>query len=204
MNLDNVIVRLRQACPSFASRVAGAAEFSALPPSAKVALPAAFVIPMDDQAGDQESGNRYRQSITDRIAVVVVLDNSEDRRGQASSASVHALRAELWQALLLWPPGSEYDGLVYEGGRGLQMDAARLYYQFEFSAESEIGVEDTAQPGMKAVLPHLASIHVRADVIDPMVDPNNVPGQNHNPAQPNPRRTGPDGRIEAGVNIALE
>jgi hypothetical protein len=37
-----------------------------------------------------------------------------------------------------------------------------------------------------------------------MVDPNNVPGQNYNPAQPNPRRTGPDGRIEAGVNIALE
>ena len=73
MNLDSVITRIRQACPSFALRVAGAAEFSALPANAKVALPAAFVIPMDDQAGDQESGNRYRQAITDRIAVVVVL-----------------------------------------------------------------------------------------------------------------------------------
>lgn len=204
MNLDSVITRLRQACPGFANRVAGAAEFSSLTPNAKVAVPAAFVIPSSDQVGDQESGNRYRQSLVDRIAVVVVLDNSADRRGQAASGDVHTMRAELWQALLLWPPGPEYDGLIYEGGQILQMDAARLYYQFEFSAESEIGVEDTAQPGMVAALPQLQSIHVRADVLNPMVDPNNVPGQNHNPAQPNPRRTGPDGRIEAGVNIELE
>jgi len=204
MNIDNVIVRLRQACPNFANRVAGAAEFAALSPNAKVAVPAAFVIPANDQAGDQESANRYRQVITDRIAVVVVLDNTADRRGQAAVTTVHGIRAELWRALLLWPPGPEYDGLVYEGGQSLQMDAARLYYQFEFSAESEISVEDTAQPGMKEALPHLASIHVRADVIDPMFDPNNVPGQNYDPAQPNPRTAGPDGRAEAGADIPLE
>lgn len=204
MNLDSVITRIKQKCPSFAQRVAGAAEFAALPENAKVAMPAAFVVPLDDQAGEQLSANRYRQEIVDRIGVVVLLDNTADRRGQAAAASVHSVRAELWQALLLWPPGTEYDGLVYEGGQALDMDAARLWYQFEFSAAAELGVEDTAQPGMVAALPQLQSIHVRADVLNPMVDPNNVPGQNHNPAQPNPRRTGPDGRIEAGVNIALE
>lgn len=204
MNLDNVIERIRTTCPSFAHRVAGAAEFAALPQNAKVALPAAFVIPMDDRAGDQESMNRYRQSLIDRVAVVMVLDNSADRRGQAAATTVHNLRAELWRSLLLWPPGPEYDGLMYEGGQGLLMDGARLYYQLEFAAETEIGVEDTAQPGMKEALPRLASIHVRADVIDPMFDPNNVPGQNYDPAQPNPRTTGPDGRAEAGADIALE
>ena len=204
MNLDNVIERIRATCPSFAQRVAGAAEFAALPQNAKVALPAAFVIPMDDRAGEQESQNRYRQALTDRVAVVMVLDNSADRRGQAAVTTVHSLRAELWRSLLLWPPGPEYDGLIYEGGQGLLMDGARLYYQLEFAAETELDVQDTAQPCMVAALPRLQSIHVRADVLNPMVDPNNVPGQNHNPAQPNPRRTGPDGRIEAGVNIAVE
>ena len=140
----------------------------------------------------------------DRIAVVVVLDNAGDRRGQAAVTTVDGIRAELWRALLLWPPGSEYDGLIYDGGQMLQMDAARLYYQFEFSAETEIGVEDTAQPAIKAGLPHLSRIDVRADALNPMVDPNNVAGQHHNPAQPNPRKQGPDGRIEAGVNIPLE
>lgn len=203
MNLDSVIARIRQACPSFALRVAGAAEFAALPQNAKVALPAAFVIPMDDQAGEQESQNRYRQVLTDRVAVVVVLDNSADRRGQAAVTTVDGIRAELWRALLLWPPGPEYDGLFYEGGQGLQMDAARLYYQFEFSAVSELGVEDTAQPGMKAALPRLAGVDVRTDVLNPMVDPNNVPGQQYNPEQPNPRTIGPDGRAEAGATIDL-
>lgn len=203
MNLDNVIERLRATCPSFGQRVAGAAEFAALPQNAKVALPAAFVIPMDDRAGEQESQNRYRQALTDRVAVVMVLDNSADRRGQAAAAEVHSLRAEVWRALLLWPPGPEYDGLFYEGGQGLLMDAARLYYQLEFAAETELGVEDTAQPGIVAGLPRLAGIDVRADVINPQVDPNNVPGQHHNPAQPNPRTEGPDGRIEAGATIDL-
>lgn len=204
MNLDNVIERIRATCPSFAQRVAGAAEFAALPQNAKVALPAAFVIPMDDRAGEQESQNRYRQALTDRVAVVMVLDNSADRRGQAAVTTVHSLRAELWRSLLLWPPGPEYDGLIYEGGQGLLMDGARLYYQLEFAAETELDVEDTAQPGMKEALPHLAGIHVRADVIDPMFDPNNVPGQNYDPAQPNPRTAGPDGRAEAGADIPLE
>ena len=204
MNLDNVIERIRATCPSFAQRVAGAAEFAALPQNAKVAVPAAFVIPMDDRAGEQESQNRYRQALTDRVAVVMVLDNSADRRGQAAVTTVHSLRAELWRSLLLWPPGPEYDGLIYEGGQGLLMDGARLYYQLEFAAETELDVEDTAQPGMKEALPRLASIHVRADVIDPMFDQNNVPGQNYDPAQPNPRTAGPDGRAEAGADIPLE
>lgn len=203
MNLDNVIARLRATCPSFGQRVAGAAEFAALPQNAKVTLPAAFVIPMDDRAEAQESMNRYRQALTDRVAVVMVLDNTADRRGQAAVTTVHSLRTEVWRSLLLWPPGPEYDGLFYEGGQGLQMDAARLYYQLEFAAETELGVEDTAQPGMVAGLARLESVHARADVIDPQVDPNNVPGQHYNPQQPNPRTGGPDGRVEAGLNIDL-
>lgn len=191
MNLNNVIARMRTACPSFQGRVAGAAEFAALPANAKVALPAAFVIPAADQAGEQASLNRYRQTIVDRIAVVVVLNNSADRRGQAASAEIHDVRAEVWRALLLWQPGPEYDGLVYEGGQGLEMDAARMYYQFEFSAEAELGIEDTAQPGMVEQMPQLAGIDVRADVIDPMYDPNLA-------------SQGPDGRIEAGADINLE
>lgn len=203
MNLDNVISRIQQQCPSFAGRVAGAAEFAVLLQQADEGLPAAYVIPQGDLIDEQDSVNRYRQTLTDSVAVVVVLDRGADPRGQAAISSIPGIRAELWQALLLWPPGAEYDGLFYKGGKSLQMDATRLFYQFEFSAVAELVVEDTAQPEMKAELPKLQAIDVRADVRSPMFDPNNLPGQNHNPAQPNPRTSGPDGRIEAGVNLVI-
>ena len=194
MNLDLVIQALRARCPSFATRIAGAAQFKALPEAAQLAVPAAFVVPLDDAVEPNQSQNGYRQPLRDSFAVVVALSNGVDERGQAAAATVHTLRKELWQALLGWQPEADYDGIVYEGGQLLALDRARLWYQFEFAAGFEIGSDDvgnveTWQAQELAALPLLEEVKFTLDAYDP-ADPNVAPH-------------GPDGRPEAEAVVSI-
>lgn len=194
MNLDLVIQALRLRCPSFDGRVAGAAQFKLLPEAAALAVPAAFVVPLDDGAEPNRSANGYRQSVRDSFAVILALANTADERGQASAGSVHTLRKELWRALLGWQPEADYDGIVYESGQLLAIDRARLWYQFEFSAGFEIGSDDigtveTWQAQELAALPLLGEVKFTLDAYDP-ADPNIAPH-------------GPDGRPEAEAVVTI-
>ena len=188
MDLTPIVAAVRQRCPSFADRVAGAAEYTAAQASTALALPYAFVIPLDDTAGESMSENTLRQPLTDAFAVVVAVSNVADPRGQAGTAAVEALRRELWSALLGWQPGPEYDAVRYQGGSLQALDRARLWYQFEFEAETAIGPEDGWQGDIDA-LPHLDQVVISVDVIDPMADPNL-------------QAPGPDGRVEHSVDIS--
>lgn len=183
MDLETIIGALRTRCPTFGNRVAGAAQFKLLPESAALAVPCAFVIPLDDSPGNARAQNSVRQALTDSFAVVVAASNVADERGQGAVDQVHAIRAVLWAALLGWQPSADYDGIVYEGGSIVSMDRARLWYQFEFSADMEITPEDGWQDTELAGLPHFDGANINIDVIDPMADPN-------------VQYPGPDGRIE--------
>ena len=187
MDLTPVVAAVRQRCPSFASRVAGAAEYTAALSATALPVPFAFVIPLDDSAGESQSENTLRQALTDSFAVVVAVSNVSDERGQAGTAAVSTLRRELWAALLGWEPGPAYGALHYQGGSLRDLDRARLWYQFEFGAETAIGPEDGWQGDIDA-LPDLDQVVISVDVIDPMVDPQ---------LQPH----GPDGRIEHAVDL---
>lgn len=182
MKLEIIIQALRERCPSFANRVGGAAQFKLLPESAALPVPCAFVVPLDDNPEDNKSQNQVRQALTDSFAVVVALSNVADERGQGAAHEVDDLRSELWSALLGWRPAEEYDGIAYEGGSVISLDRARLWYQFEFSAETEISPENGWQNTELAGLPHFDGANFRADFIDI--------------ADPNLAWPGPDGRIE--------
>ena len=182
MQLEIIIQALRERCPGFAGRVGGAAGFKELEESSALPVPSAFVIPLDDNPMDNKSLNNVSQELTDSFAVIVAVSNTLDERGQAAHSSVCDLRAELWSALLGWCPDATYNGITYEGGTLLRMNRARLWYQFEFGAEMEIGPEDGWQETELAGLPHFDQANFRADFIDP--------------ADPNLQSPGPDGRIE--------
>lgn len=183
MDIDNIIAALRARCPSFANRVAGAAQFKMLPESAAMAVPCAFVLPLDDSPDPPASPNMVRQFLEEGFAVVVAIDNTVDERGQAGSHTVQSLRAELWRALLGWQPTAQHNGISYSGGNLLQLDRARLWFQFEFAAGFEIGPEDGWQEGHIEGLPPLQEVGIQVDVIDPIADAN-------------VKFPGPDGRIE--------
>jgi len=184
MKLSNVIAALRTRCPSFEGRIAGAAEFKALSENGKMRLPAAYVIPTEDAAAEQKSLTDYWQNVTEGFAVVVVLDNTRDQRGQAASYdAVHDIRAELWKALLGWQPEENGGPVYYAGGQLLDMDRARLYYQFEFSMLLEITEDDTRQQQDLNTLDEFRTMGIDIDFIDP--------------------GDGPDGNIEHHLEINL-
>lgn len=190
MNITTLIDALKTRCvASFGGRVAGAAEYKRLSDVANLVMPAAYVIPLDDNAGAKDSQNGYSQTITDSFAVIVVLSNTPDERGQGSITAIEPLRAVLWGALLGWRPDTFYGPITYEGGQLLDLDRARLYYQFEFSAQTEITEADTWQGATNAALGAFTEMKIELDAIDPR--------------DPNLAATGPDGTIEATVLIQV-
>ncbi|CNF16163.1 Uncharacterised protein [Yersinia rohdei] len=168
MKLSLVIAALRLRCPSFEERVSGAAEYKPIPDTSKMKLPSAWVIPLDDNVGEQKSKTDYWQDLTDGFAVIVVLDNTPDQRGQkAAFDAVDSIRAELFKALLGWEPESCYDPIQYDGGNLLDMNRAHLYYQYDFSATRDIRVEDTHQWDDLQQLEELERIMVDVDFMTP-------------------------------------
>jgi hypothetical protein len=188
MNLNIVISHLRTYCPSFANRVAGAARFKLIDETASLDVPHAFVIPLDDNPDDPMSLNDVRQKLVESFAVIVAVSNVPDERGQNAVNNAHdSIRAELWRALLGWQPDKTiYRGISYQGGNLLDLDRSRLWYQFDFCTEMQIGPDDGWQGVELAALPHFDGLKIEVDDIDPAADPNlSYPG--------------PDGRIEHTV-----
>ncbi len=188
-----IVEALKTRCAAqFAGRVAGAAEFQQLEPAAKLTLPAAYVIPLDDTAEPNQSSNGYRQTIRDTFAVIVVLSNVADELGKASVSQVLPIRNALFAALLSWKPDGEHGEIEYEGGQLLGVDRDRLYYQYEFSCETQISEADTYQGISNAALPAFEGVHVDVDMTQPF-DPNRVGAG----------ETGPDGTIDASLTVEI-
>lgn len=174
MKLSLIIDALRNRAPSFDGRVAGAAEFQALELNAKMKLPAAYVIPTGDTVGAQESQTDYYQVVNEGFAVVVVLDNRRDLRGQkAAFDAVDSIRAELFAAILGWEPDDDTHPISYDGGQVVEMNRAALYYQFDFTAERELTEADTRQAVDLAALTPLETVTIDVDLIDPGNGPDN-------------------------------
>ncbi|MDP3088865.1 MAG: hypothetical protein Q8M99_11850 [Methylotenera sp.] len=177
---------------TFVGRIAGAAEFAVLSPDAKLSLPCAYVIPLDDQAQPNNSDNGYSQIVRDGFAVIVVLSNEADELGKSSIAQVIPVRNVLNAALLSWAPDSEHGPIEYDGGQLLDVDRARLYYQFEYASETQITESDTYQAIVNAALPAFTGLHLDVDMTAPF-DPNRVVVG----------ATGPDGTIDASIVLAI-
>jgi len=191
VNLNLIIDQLRQHCPSFGGRVAGAAEYKGLTETANLPTPSAYVIYMDDEVQGEGSLNETRQMLVEGFAVIVCVSNVPDERGQSAvNLAHHTMRAELWAALLGYQPDKTiYNGVFYQGSNLLPAkDRARLWMRFDFAAEMQIGPEDGWQAVDLAALPHFDGMNVKVDDIDPAADPNI-------------KYPGPDGRIEHEFNI---
>ncbi|MDK9373432.1 hypothetical protein QQF54_08695 [Lelliottia sp. V106_10] len=177
MDLRKIILALRERVPDFGTRVSGAAEFRPLAEVGKLALPAAYVIPLHDETEEQKSQTDYWQFCTDGFSVVVALDNRLGELGLESvDDAVHIVRRKLWRALLGWSPSEEYTrGIEYRGGVLLDMNRAILYYKFDFQATFEILPEDTWHQQELDDLPWLETVHIDVDLIDPGAGPDGHP-----------------------------
>ena len=180
MNLPDIIAHLRAACPTLGNRVAGAAEYERANDEGFLDLPAAYVVPEDMAAGPNENIAGLFQRITERVAVIVVFDNStdlpNDRRGQGATELYYPMKLELFAALGNWRPPSiagDVDprasrGMYLVSGEYLASDRARLAYQWLFALD----VQFTDADGWQAATDPLEQVDVQtpAPVIEALID----------------------------------
>lgn len=186
MRLSPIVEALRVRCPSFGTRVFGLAEYAAMDGVTMPELPAAFVVPLDEQVRNLSWGTKVRAEIFERFGVVVGLTQS-DPRGQAAHDSLHDIRAELWAGIVGWRMDADAGPFAPDGGEPVEMDRSRFLYQYDFA---RVIAMDSGTDGYRPVLDDFAQTGFRIDAIDP--------------ADPNLAQPGPDGRIEAGGDWPVE
>jgi len=179
MKITPILTQLREQCPALANRVAAGSDL------ATAQAPCAYVLPINDLAGASSAQNATRQSIRDRFEVTLMLDSTDVA---LALDQLHDLRAELWRALVGFKPGDDYTGIEYDGSELVSLNGGRLLYRLCFFAEFQLGRNLASQPAEswhERELDGLSSFTgatVRVDAIDP--------------ADPNLKRPGPDGRVE--------
>ena len=157
MILGPTIEQLRAQCPVFGGRVAGAADFQLglKNYNENMALPAAYVVPLAQEAEPNQVMTGYIQILEKTVAVVVELDATPDRRGQDPTMQYDEIEQQLIGALALWSPEPcrvpNKQGYQVRGGRFLDLDRARVFYQWEFLLPWQIDQDDAWDVDFDAV-----------------------------------------------------
>jgi len=185
MNLTPILTQLRDQCPSLANHISTGLDLDLLQANTTLQTPAAFVTVIADLASKDASQNVTRQTLTDRLELILVLDSSN---GAPAFDQLHSLRAELWRALAGFKPDIFYNPIEYDGGELISINASRLLYRLHFFAEFQLGRNRSTDPAETwherelDGLPSFSGVTVKVDAIDP--------------ADPNLHHPGPDGRLE--------
>lgn len=185
MKITPILTQLREQCPTLAQRVAAGFDLAALQAETPLQTPCAYVLPTADIASKNAAQNVTLQAVRDRFDAVLVLDATD---ATTALDLLHDLRAELWRALVGFKPGAEYTGVEYDGSELVSINSSRVSYRLRFFAEFQLGRNLASQPAEswhERELDGLSSFTgatVRVDAIDP--------------ADPNLKRPGPDGRVE--------
>ncbi|MDQ1078007.1 hypothetical protein [Pseudoroseomonas cervicalis] len=131
-----IIPRLREMCPIFEGRVAGAAEYpAAVDDSGGMKVPHAFVIPLGDSATGEVQISALDIELEVPFAVAVCVSNLADERGQAGVEAVWDIRAQLLRALVGWQPAEGMGTILYRGmPDNPALTRSRMWMQFDFHA----------------------------------------------------------------------
>lgn len=132
MDLAFVVDRLKTQLQGLRS-VGGAADMDAAMAGA-VTVPAAFVIPLDEEASPSESTMVTRQRIAHGFGVVLGVGNRRDVAGAASMGELAPIRAALKQALIGWVHDAlDGEPVQFRRGKLLRLDGdGRLWWVDEF------------------------------------------------------------------------
>ncbi|MCU1750420.1 hypothetical protein [Pseudomonas sp. 6D_7.1_Bac1] len=185
MHITPILKQLRDQCPSLANRVVVGIDPQTLPTTPPQPTPAAYVAVIADLASKNTAQNAFRQTIRDRFEVTLLLDATD---AALALDQLQGLRAELWRALVGFKPGGDYDAIEYDGGELVSINTSRVLYRLRFFAEFQLGRNRSGEPAETwherelDGLPSFTGVTVRVDAIDP--------------ADPNLKRPGPDGRLE--------
>jgi hypothetical protein len=140
MKLGKIVLKLRLADTRFGNMIGGAVELTTAINNT-LTKEMAFVIPLTEDAGQNEYDNHINQELTERFGVVVAIRNDvayADKMGIAAYDALYDVRDDLFRALLGWQLREAESLIYYRGGKLVGFNGAYLYYQFEFEYTSKI------------------------------------------------------------------
>jgi hypothetical protein len=147
------IAQLRTYCPLLGNHVAGAAEFRLGLQGYNTAprvLPYGYVVPLGSDADGPGSMTGIYEQLRITTGIIVEFSAKEDRRGQDPAMDTEAMEAALNSALLNWEPVEcltvGRQGYWLAGSRFLDLDRARLFYQWEYALNTILTDDDGFHP----------------------------------------------------------
>lgn len=155
------IMQLRTLCPLLGGRVAGAADFrlglqrynenlGRSPQPSTAILPTAFVIPLGAESDGPGAMTGIYQHVLRTIGIIVEFPATPDRRGQQPAMDTEAMEACINAAILNWEPVTcltvGRQGYWLAGARFLDLDRARLFYQWEYALNTILTDLDAWHP----------------------------------------------------------
>lgn len=112
IRISDYIQAIRERCPSFKGRVAGASAWAvdALVKVEAPDLPAAYVVLENEQGGEYTLNGEYLQNVDVSLAVIVLVanQNNEELRGQGDLEQIDKIRGELFRGILFWSPDPKH------------------------------------------------------------------------------------------------
>jgi hypothetical protein len=147
---SEVIKRLRTKIPLFANRIAGAAQFEAIEDIQNCAVPAMFVLLMDNVADTISNQTSLRQTVWHGFDILLVQDAVDKRKQEAEEISV-VMKALVVDALNGWlPAGYTNTGpLEFQGDSFVESDRSRYVRRYAFLSDTTwcgVDQDDSEQP----------------------------------------------------------
>lgn len=146
MKLSTIILALRAGETYFGSRIGGALDFARVQSNTLIDE-VAFVIPLGEEAVDNDSDSGMNQTIKERFAVVCVIKNdtsAAEKAGILAYDTLASIRSGLFRVLINLDLGYSRT-IEYSGARLLDMDRAWMWYQYEFKYESRLTSNDAGE-----------------------------------------------------------
>lgn len=150
IRISDYIQAIRERCPSFKGRVAGASAWAvdSLVRVEAPDLPAAYVVLENEQGGEYTLNGEYLQNVDVSLAVIVLIanQNNEELRGQGDLEQIDKIRGELFRGILFWSPDPKHlEKLAYDGAEVIYLDPERMAYRFDFKTMYRLDYSDTYQ-----------------------------------------------------------
>lgn len=132
MDIDLIVTRLKERLTGLKS-IGASADLEASVDGV-VALPAAFVLPISEDARTTAMLGMTESRVTEVFGVVHVLSNRRDAQGSAAMSDLFELRLALRTALVGWVPDlATGESVHYTSGRLINLDGkGRLWWIDQF------------------------------------------------------------------------
>ena len=139
MNLSPVVARLKAQTGATFRDIGSAAELQAVLAAGTPSVPSAYVIPLEESAGDPYLVSATAQRVRQTFGVLLVLRSARDgTRGSGAIDDLGSLRAAIQAALHGWQISSAYEPCTFRRGELSSFEAGAMSWLDTWETATEM------------------------------------------------------------------